>query len=297
MALTLSDAQKLTNDVILQGIIETVISESQVLALLPFIELQGSALTYNQENVLGSAEWYAPVTGTWTESVVTINQKTAVLRVLGGDADVDSFLQQTYRNPNDLKAEVIASKAKSVAYQFNSTFFFGNNSTNANQFDGIDRLCTVGQTVDLGANGATPTLDALDNLIDLIKPGKPEALMMSRRSRRSLKKLFRTSGNAFVTDVDQFGKRVEYYDNIPIIVDDNIPDTQTKGTSTNASTIFAVKFGAATGVCGITNGFIQYEEIGALETKNADRVRVKFYCGLVNFRDASLARMTGILPL
>jgi hypothetical protein len=134
-------------------------------------------------------------------------------------------------------------------------------------------------------------------LIDFVKPGKPDALMMSKRSRRSLKKLFRTSGNAFVPDVDRFGRRVEYYDNIPIIIDDNIPDNQTKGTSTNASTIFAVKFGAGTGVCGLTNGFIQYDELGALETKDADRVRVKFYCGLVNFRDVALARMTGVLPL
>ena len=39
MALTLTEGAKLSNDVILQGVIETVVKESRVLDLLPFIEI------------------------------------------------------------------------------------------------------------------------------------------------------------------------------------------------------------------------------------------------------------------
>ncbi len=47
MALTLAEASKLSNDFLLQGIIETIVKESPVLQALPFIEITGNGLTYN----------------------------------------------------------------------------------------------------------------------------------------------------------------------------------------------------------------------------------------------------------
>jgi hypothetical protein len=117
MAMTKSEAAKLTNDVMIRGVIETVVSESSILQMLPFEDVTGTAITYNRENAAPSVDWYA-VGDSWTESTPTFSQVTAGLRILGGDADVDNFLQQTYRNPNDLEAEVISLKAKAVAYEF-----------------------------------------------------------------------------------------------------------------------------------------------------------------------------------
>ena len=37
---------------------------------------------------------------------------TATLKILGGDADVDNFLQATYADPNDVEAEVIAGTVR-----------------------------------------------------------------------------------------------------------------------------------------------------------------------------------------
>ena len=39
MALTLTEAAKLSNDSVQQGVIETVVKESPVLGVLPFIEI------------------------------------------------------------------------------------------------------------------------------------------------------------------------------------------------------------------------------------------------------------------
>ncbi len=50
MALTLAEAAKLSNDMLLQGVVETIVKESPVLKELPFIEIVGNGLTYNQEN-------------------------------------------------------------------------------------------------------------------------------------------------------------------------------------------------------------------------------------------------------
>ena len=47
MAMTKVEAAKLTNDVLLAGVIETIIMESSVLQMLPFEDVIGTAITYN----------------------------------------------------------------------------------------------------------------------------------------------------------------------------------------------------------------------------------------------------------
>ena len=47
MALTLAEASKLSNDVLLQGVVETIVKDSPVLQKLPFVEIVGNVLTYN----------------------------------------------------------------------------------------------------------------------------------------------------------------------------------------------------------------------------------------------------------
>src|SRR6185437_13074652 len=100
MSLTKAEAAKLTNDMFLRGVIETVIKESPVLMMLPFMEVTGTALVYNREATMPDSSFYAPL-DTWTEATPTFTQETATLCILGGDADVDNFLQQTYADPND----------------------------------------------------------------------------------------------------------------------------------------------------------------------------------------------------
>jgi len=48
MALTLAEASKLSNDMLLLGVVETMVKDSPVLQQLPFIEIVGNGLTYNQ---------------------------------------------------------------------------------------------------------------------------------------------------------------------------------------------------------------------------------------------------------
>jgi hypothetical protein len=137
----------------------------------------------------------------------------------------------------------------------------------------------------------------VDQLIDLVMPGKPDALFMSRRTRRKLKSLRRASGTVLETDINQFGQRIESYDGIPVIVDDFISDTQTQGTSgAVCSSIYAVKFGQGLGVMGLEHGGIQVEQVGELETKDATRWRIKWYTGLAVFSMLGVARIKGILP-
>jgi HK97 family phage major capsid protein len=295
VALTLAEASKLSNDVLLAGVIETIIKDSPILQALPFIEIVGNGLTYNRENAAATAAFY-DVGDTWSESTPTFTQVTATLKIVGGDADIDNFLLATRSNLQDLEAAVVQLKAKAVQQKFEDTFVNGDTAGDPKSFDGIDKLTDSGQTVSMGANGGSLTLAKLDELVDLIKRGKPDILLMSKRSRRSLNNLARTSGGFLETDRNEFGQMVQYYDGIPVGICDFISDAKTVGTSADCSTIYAVQLGEGA-LSGLTApGGLQVERVGSLETKDASRTRVKWYVSLALFNTLKLAKLIGVRP-
>jgi Phage capsid family len=295
MALTLAEAAKLSNDLVMQGVIETIIQDSPILRVLPFIEITGNGLTYNRENAAAAAAFFS-VGDTWTESTPTFTQITATLTIVGGDADIDNFLLNTRSNIQDLQSSVIRLKAKAVQQKFEDTFLNGDTAVDSKSFDGIDKLTTGGQIATMGANGATLTLAKLDELIDLVKLGGPDLLLMSKRTRRTMNNLARTSGTFLQTDRDQFGQMVQFYDGVPIGVSDYISDAKTVGTSSDCSTVYAMQFGEGA-LAGLSApGGLQIEDIGSLETKDATRTRVKWYVSTALFNVLKVAKLTGVRP-
>ena len=293
MAMTQADAAALSNDLLVRGVIETIVKESAILQYLPFMPVTGTAVRYNREATMPAASFY-DVGDTWTEATPTFSEQVATLKILGGDADVDNFLQSTYADVNDIEAEVIASRAKAVAHAFSETFFSGDSVVDSSAFDGLQVLVPGSQTISMGTNGGALTLAKLDEMIDLVQPGKPDVLLMSKRTRRKLKDLRRTSGSVIETSVNQFGQQVEVYDGIPIAVDDFCPNDEAQGTATDTSSIWALKFGQGTGVMGLEHGGITIERVGELEQKDATRHRIKWYCGLALFSELGAARLSGI---
>jgi HK97 family phage major capsid protein len=258
----------------------------------PLIDINGNALVYNQENTLPTANFYN-VGDTWQEATPTFTQQTATLTILGGDADVDQYIQQTRTNIQDIEAVIIEEKAKTVRRAFEQQFI--NGTTSAAGFTGLSGLVTSGQTLNAATNGAVLTLALLDQLIDLVKPGKPDLLLMSRRERRALTQLVRASGSFIETEVNTFGMWQQFYNGIPIGVSDYQPDTQTLNSSgAVCSSIYAVQFGEGR-VAGIQGaGGLQVERVGPVQTKDAIRWRIKWYCSLACFGTLCLARLQGL---
>ncbi|HZS01352.1 MAG TPA: phage major capsid protein [Chloroflexota bacterium] len=292
MALTLVDAARLTTDMLVRGVIETVVEDSPVLQVLPFESVEGNSLKYNMEVSPGTASFYA-VNATWTEGAATFATRTATLAILGGDVDVDNFLRRTMSDQNDQRATQIAMKAKAVRRAFETAFVTGDSATDPNSFDGLRKLIPASQTLDAGANGAALSLNLLDQLIDMVRGGKPDLLLMSRRSRRKLKSLLQASAH-YVETGDQFGRRVMLYDGIPVVHSDFVPDDETLGSGSQLSSIYALSFGFGDALGGLQNGGIEVVDVGQLESKDAVRTRIRWYCGLALFRDNACARLRGI---
>src|SRR5665811_1291071 len=124
MALTLAESAKYSQNDLQRGVIETFVIEANVLDRLPLLPIQGNAYAYNEELTLPGIEFRA-VNSAYAESTGTINQKTESLVILGGDADVDTFMVKTRGNLNDLRAAATRGKVKAANYKFQDAFVNG----------------------------------------------------------------------------------------------------------------------------------------------------------------------------
>jgi HK97 family phage major capsid protein len=311
MATALSEYAKLSNDVLYQGIIETIIKDSPILQMMPFIEIVGNALTYNREKTTPQAAFYAVGDQISAPGTFEFEQLTATLKILIEDADVDNYVKGTRQNVMDIEAAMLELAAKAVRQKFEETFIYGTTtdflgmSGNTKSFDGIVKLINTStsgtQVVTMGGTGAALTLSKLDELIDAVKPGKPDLLLMSKRSRRKLQALARASGSLLETEKNSFGEYLQLYNGVPIGVSDYIKDThalangyETAVTGGNCSTIYALKFGEGA-ICGIQGpGGLQIEQIGSLESYDAARTRIKWYCAIADFSTLARAALIGV---
>ena len=302
-SVTLAESAKLSQDLLITGVIENIISVNPIFEVLPFMEIEGNALGYNRENALGDAQ-YLGVGGTITaKNPATFTYVTSGLTTLLGDAEVTGLIEATRSNTQDQRAAQVASKAKSIARQFQDTMINGDGT--ANTFQGILALTPASQKIATGANGSQLTFDILDQLIDIVKDkdGQVDYLMMPFRTRRSYFNLLRTLGGASVNEVMNLpsGRQVPMYRGVPIFVNDYIPTNQTAGTSAGVCTsIVAGTFDDGSGMHGVSgltamgNAGIRVENIGAKETADEKITRVKFYCGFANFSQLGVAVAPGI---
>ncbi len=301
MPWTLAEAQKMTNDVLLKGIIQTIITQSDLLKKIPFKDIVGNGETYLRESTQPTAGFYSP-NDVWTESTGTRTSATASLSILGGDTDLDEFERKVYSDQNDLEAILIEEKSKIIADTFDIECIYGSTSNNAKGFNGLHSLVDSAMALHSGATtvGLPLALSQFDQLIDLIKPGKPDIIVMNRTVRRRLGQYYRAQGAAFPTVRGKDGIPMEEVNGIPICIDDWITQTEAiSGGAYSAKTggvttsVFAVRFGPKS-FMGIQNGGIQKVKIGQLETKDAQRWRIKWYVSLALYSTLALARLDGI---
>jgi len=348
MAITLAEASKLSNDALVVGVYDTLIKESPILQVMPFIEIVGNGLTYNREKTLPVVGWYDP-NDPWDASQPEFDQYTAGLKIIGTNADVDNFIKATRSNLQDVQVAVVESAAKAVRHEFEKTFVDGLGTVGEKDFTGLDALMpnhaiweadTVYAVGDkcrkvAGFNGyeyevtaiagdfkshATTepvwpvvegativddqvtwicnrsfTLSKLDELIDKVMGGKPDMLLMSKRSKRKIADLARAAGIFLAVDHDTFGNQIDRYNGVAVEASDWVLDSYTQGTATGiCSCIYAFQMGEGA-LCGLSSpGLLVAEKVGQLEGYDAMRTRIKWYVGMALFSKVKAARMIGV---
>lgn len=313
MPLLKVEADKLSNNQLVSGVIEEIIEKDDLFSFLPFVSVNSKAYVYNREDVgaqnnitQGSGlPTFNDVNDTIVEGAVPFKEITTRLRILIGDVDVDKFLQETEGDTNDQLGTQIAAKAKALARLYKNAMVNGDVAANSKSFDGLKAMTTnadsnAGQTVVAGTNGAALSMILLDQLLDTV-PNGADALLMRRSTARVYRNLLRTTGSgsdAQSNIMSEFGMPMLAHNGVPILVSDFLPGNETQGTSTgNTTSVYAVRLNEVDGVHGIyggNNAGIRVENVGTVQNKDADRIRLKWYAGLVLKSTRSLARLAGI---
>ena len=318
-SVTLAESAKLTQNELVAGVIENVITVNQMYAVLPFDGIDGNSLKYNRENALGGVGLGGvgtvlddvtdrnPIPGESAamKAPATFTEVFSGLTTILGDAEVNGLIQATRSGEgNDQTAVQIASKAKHCGRVYQHLLINGDD-TIANQFDGLVNLVAAGQTT-TGAtvNGDPLAFAHLDELMDLVtvKDGMVDYFTMHARTRRSYRTLLRALGGASVNEVVELpsGEEVIAYSAVPIFRNDYVPINQTKGATNTCTTVFAgtIDDGSRTnGLAGLTAAEaagMSVVDVGESETKDERVWRVKWYAGLALFSEKGLAAFTGI---
>lgn len=333
---TLTQYEYLDRDEILAGVVDWMVKESPMLGVVPFKPIQGNAYKYNVSLTLPTASWLT-VGDQISESTGTYEQRTTDIYTMIQNAYTDKgqIALNATQNPEAIDAQLAA---QAMAHEFEKTLIIGQTSTTSTtkQFKGLLRIIAEfesatttdldgavaaaaegnnSQVMTAGATTGTLTMAMLDELIDKIKPGKPDLLLMSRISRRRINTLSRASGATgasgfMLVDSELFGKQMASYDGIPIYVSDwmkdNFPDSATSvvtistydydaaatGTTDN-SFIFAMQLGEKK-VQGLNAGQMTHERKDVVEDYNAILNRYIWYCGLMCASKYSLAVLTSM---
>lgn len=249
MSITLIEANKLIEEPLRKGIIETIVRESAVLEVLPFEDINGNALSIIREDSSGGVG-FRGLNEVYKHDFPTNKNLSEDLMRLGTTVEVDRFIQGT-QNIHDVRATATASKAKAIANQFTHTFFNGDTATDAKSFDGLSKRVESSRTLD--AQGFTLHTGILHHLLDMVEGGA-DVIFMNKRTRRKLTALYASQNTWVEMNQDAFGRPIMYFADVRIAVVEDIylPDND----------IYAVKFGLDGGITGIQNGYIQAEDNG-----------------------------------
>jgi len=295
-SVTLAESAKLTQDMLLAGVIENIVTTNAIFEFLPFMEIEGNALAYNRENVLGDVQFLG-VGGTITaKAAATFTKVTSSLTTLIGDAEVNGLIQATRSDYTDQKATQVASKAKSLGRKYQETMISGDGLNDS--FAGLLSLLPASQKID--RNAGTWDFSHLDELIDKVKDkdGQVDYFMMPARSIRSYYSQLRALGGAGIGEVVTLpsGRTVPTYRGVPLFTNDWIPING--GGGVNETTIFGGSFDDGSGRYGMSGltargaAGVRVEEVGTSETKDETITRVKMYCGMALFSNLGLAAIT-----
>lgn len=299
MAVTLAQAAALETDPVRRGALETASRVSYVWDRLPFEGISGNAYSYDKDKVLPGTG-FRTVNEAYVESTGVINQDIERLVILGGDADVDQFIENTMQSSRGvLMADQVRMKLESAQATYVDAMFNGDATVNPKGFDGLRKRLVGSQVVDASSPANTEGfLDDLDLLFAQISAGSPDVVYAPKELIGRLKSLGRKVGGADYITSEITGRR-EFTWNGVSFVD---PGEHWSGRrilpfDPAGSDIYAVKFANSfneAGVMGITNGGLQAKYLGELQEKPAVRTRIDFYTGFVVQGGSAAARLRGV---
>jgi hypothetical protein len=300
--LTLHEASKLVDtDLKRQAIIEMFAGSTDLMSALPLMDIPGNSYSYAQEAKLPSVG-FRGYNDAYAASNGVVNSQSETLRIAGGELDVDTALVKTHGE--GVRSRQEAMQVKAMGQKITAAFINGDSSDGVS-FDGL-RVRVNGYQL-LAANEDAPnangalSLATLDEAIDRVD--NPTHLLMSKRMRNLLSQAAKDKdvGGNLVFDKNDFGSRVAFYNDLPILIteDDDqgnrIIDFNEAGPAggANSQSLYVCSFGDGK-IVGLQNGIMDVRDLGEIDAKPVYRTRVEWLIAMAVMHGKAVSRVWGI---
>lgn len=306
-SLTLLEANKDSTNKLKRGVVATLIQESPILEMIPFMSFNGNAIEVEVEVSLPAPQFRSVNEG-YTRSFGGNTKRMFGISILGGEVFVDNYLLLVHSNQANAKAKQYRKFAKAMSRTWDKQFFDGTGA--AKDFKGVNALISegLGQSLLQAAGGGPLTLARLDEAYDLLRSQSiPDAMLINRTLRRKITSLAReTHSGISLIDVgtDVFGRKVNMYNDAPMrLIGDDISGNALLGFDEDpgdavfdTASIYLVAFGEDENVYGLSGlgGSMEVRDFGETESAPGHLGRVEWYPGLAIDNPFSIVRLNGI---
>ena len=308
---TFTEYQKLSQNMFQVGLFTAILTESDLASRVGLKKVAGNNLDFDRESVNPVVDF----TGDASELSSTDPEFTTVteaLRTLYVQSDLN-LKTQTLAIGTDPRVALHSRMAKEYARKLEWAIVNGDNNRNGNEFDGLIRKAQANTRMRAMDDGALDgpgtaetelTIARLRVMVDDIKPGLPDFLAMNKTMRRKLTALaYAAGGGITLPEINQFGRRIRTFDDLPISISDCFSDSETYNdsstwSSSTATTIVGVKTGEASEGYTLLHGGefwdATLQDLGIRKNKDARVYRMISYPGSALYSVFSIGALGGI---
>lgn len=321
---TLAEAQKLVQSPLYAGVVQELWKEGDLNQFLPVVGINAPSVKYNRQETYPTGTFL-----TYNEKIVPTDNQTygtqqeATIKQLVMAKNEDKFLRDTFKNPNDMTAQMLKEMAEGMKWTMEDKHVYGSNSSNSKEYDGIHALTNSSMMIHQGSGSTGAALSFMNvrKLYDSIKP-KPDLFLCTHETARRLDAAghlgITTGGTNTVypggislgsLNPTNMGGRISSLLGVPLLRSDFLTQTETISggaysakTGGATSSLFAIRFGhfAEGGLCMVviadTIGpdFNKMEIIDPHPDYNAVQYRLLSYLCLALGSTKALGRIDGI---
>jgi hypothetical protein len=223
----------------------------------------GSTLTYGyMRKMMPAVASFRAINTEYEAHEATLEKANVDLKIMGAKFAIDRVLNDASGAWNNVAFQ-FEEAVKAVVSMFNLNMIQGDSTRTANGFEGLSKLCGFsgqavnGSEIDLSTAAAITTNAGAfyDMLMGILGDTNGNALLVNNIMKQKIQSVARVLG--YKTESEEaFGKRVTKIDGVPIIDMGNyydvVDDTVTARPIVPDGQLFAVRFDAVDGVCGVT---------------------------------------------
>ncbi len=263
----LAEAEKLTQNVLVAGLVEENIKNGGILPLMPVVQFTGKKAAWNRESTIPTAQVAAVGdTLTWQDAAEVDEQETG-LKIVYVQTPLNHFVESVHGSINNYQAIQLMNNKKAMMQKLEDLMLYGDLTFSASnlEFDGLHPLAQASATdfnlnaLDIDQLEAGLSLANLRLIEDNMRHGL-DAWIFPKQIARRLDAYVQETGistntfGAISFTLDQLGKKVTHWNGTPILRSDYLvgeqantgvgSDARAKRTSGDIQySVFAVKFG------------------------------------------------------